>query len=128
MKMKIRIKKWNGQAWEKKLLQGLSRNMDAAAITLQGYIITKISEGQPASAPGEPPHVLFGGLRRSIGWQRNSALSRSVGSGIGGKTGVPYPLFLEFGTGKMAPRPYLRSSLYEMQKELINIMLTPVEV
>lgn len=127
--MSARIKiKWHGPRWMAKFMAGAERNMDAAAIALQSHIKEKISIGQPPSAPGEPPHVLTGHLRRNIAWDRVKALVRKVGVGIGNREKIGYALWLEFGTSKMEARPYLRPSLYEMRNELIRIMTTPIKM
>lgn len=89
---------WHGREWMARFMDGCERNMDAAAIALQGHIIEKISQGQPPSRPGEPPHVLTGHLHRNIGWDRVAALVRKVGVGIGNTETVGYALWLEFGT------------------------------
>jgi len=91
--------KFNSPRWLIKFMRGASLNMDAAAIALQGHIIDKVSVGQPASKPGEPPHVLQGHLHRNIGWDRVKALVRKVGVGIGNTKKIGYALHLEFGTG-----------------------------
>lgn len=138
--MPTRVKvKWNGDQWLKKFNAGCERNMNDAAIYLQGKMIDKLNVPGPApSAPGEAPHKQIGTLRRSVGWEKVSAFVRKVGSAISG-----YPLYLEFGTGKyyqgkkkkkkkvaehgIKPRPWLRPSLYENTKDLIRIMFTPIK-
>lgn len=39
-----------------------------------------------------------------------------------------YALYLEFGTPKMAERPYLRRTLYETRNDLVSIMTTPIKM
>lgn len=55
-----------------------------------------------ASAPGDAPAVNTGRLRQSITALRISPLHWRVG------TNVDYALYLEFGTRRMAARPFLR--------------------
>lgn len=55
-----------------------------------------------ASAPGDAPAVNTGRLRQSITAVQIKPLHWRVG------TNVDYALFLEFGTRRMAPRPFLR--------------------
>ena len=62
--------------------------------------------GSNPSKPGEPPHKDFGTLRNSITYEVQQGL-RAVW--VGSK--LDYSLFLEFGTSKMAARPYLRPTL-----------------
>lgn len=67
-----------------------------------------------ASAPGEPPAVDTGLLRASIGHTVATdaeGLYAEIGSGGGVAPGVKYAAYLELGTSKMEPRPYLRPSI-----------------
>lgn len=70
-----------------------------AAITYRTYA---------ASAPGEPPAVRTGTLRTS--WQ---PVVKDLPDGVHlrlntSQNGRKYPGYLENGTGKMAPRPYVK--------------------
>ena len=58
-----------------------------------------------SSAPGEAPAAQTGQLRASITWERWLPGLRAVG------TNVEYGRFLELGTSRMKPRPFLRPSL-----------------
>lgn len=64
-----------------------------------------------SSAPGEAPAVQTERLRNSINWDRPQPLIRLVGSFGGEANDLGHPVMLEFGTAKMAPRPYLRPAL-----------------
>ena len=60
-----------------------------------------------ASAPGEPPAVRTGGFRTS--WQ---PVVKDMADGVHlrlntSQNGRKYPAYLQNGTGKMAPRPYV---------------------
>lgn len=59
-----------------------------------------------SSAPGEAPAVQSGQLYNSLQMKVSGKLERTVG------TTAPHGAYLEFGTSKMAPRPYLRPSLH----------------
>ena len=63
--------------------------------------------GQP-SAPGSPPNVQTGSLRASIDYT-----VQRVPAGVEGllSSSSPYAQFLEFGTRKMAARPFMRPAL-----------------
>lgn len=52
-----------------------------------------------------PPAVQVGTLLNSVQWARIGARRRRVGSAL------PYGLYLELGTRKMRPRPWLRPAL-----------------
>lgn len=61
-----------------------------------------------ASAPGEPPAKLTGSLEKTIKTKTSGFTEMSYSAG-GGR--VNYAGFLEDGTRKMAPRPYLIKSI-----------------
>lgn len=63
------------------------------------------------SLPGEYPAVDYGDLRRSITIEveeNDDTAKGRVGSVI---TNPPYPTYLEYGTSRMKPRPWLRPSV-----------------
>ena len=62
------------------------------------------------SAPGEPPHVDTGALKSSIRWWKPQQLTRHIGDG------VEYGIYLEFGTSRMAARPWLTPAV-EAERE-----------
>lgn len=59
------------------------------------------------SAPGEPPRKQTGELQRSVSYRVDRA-ARKVYVTVD----HPAALYLEYGTRTMAPRPYLRQTLY----------------
>lgn len=67
-----------------------------------------------ASAPGDAPHTDTGNLVNNIQVQR---FDKSVDVGIMGDK-APYGKYLEFGTSKLAARPWLRPA-YESSKSII---------
>lgn len=76
------------------------------------------SPHQP-SAPGSPPHVDTGALRASIHVEKPKKLTRDI------MDGVEYGVHLEFGTTRMAARPWLtpavepeRAALTQAWKQL----------
>jgi len=71
-----------------------------------------------ASAPGEPPARLTGALGESIQVARTSRLAWAVSAGGGGVSGiaVKYARDLEFGTDRVAPRPYMRPAAVKVAK------------
>lgn len=123
----------------------IDKALFASALYVQGVIITKISRGgrssgaksvkrlssvgnnkfnrsdqQSRSAPGEPPKSDTGRLVGSIRVE-HSFLTASVGSD------VLYAPFLEFGTSKMAERPYLRPSLDESENKIQELIEAAIE-
>jgi HK97 gp10 family phage protein len=76
--------------------------------------------GAARSAPGEPPRKQTGRLRASVTSEVDEgALEARVGTNI---NDPPYPRWLELGTGKMAPRPWLRRALAEVQGQIMQIL------
>jgi len=72
-----------------------------------------------SSAPGQPPTVWTGQLRGSITHQlvRTGHFLQAI---VG--TNVLYAILLEYGTSKMAPRPFLRVTIDKIQSQLWGIM------
>jgi HK97 gp10 family phage protein len=66
-----------------------------------------LSATHRASKPGDPPAKDTGRLVSSLVWKMDGD-SALVGSSI---TNPPYPMWLEFGTQNMEPRPFLGPAL-----------------
>jgi hypothetical protein len=127
----------------------VSRGMDAvkaAAMHMEGKVKEKLA-GQrtgrvyrvpdtqreyTASAPGEPPAVMFGDLRKAVTHQGPTVEGQEVNArvGVDGQI-VPYARRLELGyrdtdargrTYNMAARPYLRSTFVEQQAAVDALM------
>jgi HK97 gp10 family phage protein len=72
-----------------------------------------------ASAPGEPPAVRTGNLRDSIS---EPDVRKSSGALVGQITiAAPYAGYLERGTGRIAPRPFVRPAIDALLKGLSRI-------
>ena len=77
--------------------------------------------GHVASAPGQPPAPDTGNLRRN--WREQSAVqANGLGRGLDVRlritSDVPYAKFLEFGTRKMAARPFREKIKTRAQPEI----------
>ncbi len=111
----------------------LGRRVEKAAIHLVNSIRQKLNRSQPytisksgsgkhyhgqdPSLPGEPPKKIRGDLQRSIAYEMGpDRLSAKVG------TNLDYGAYLELGTSRMAPRPFLRSTLLEEQGTIDRIL------
>lgn len=134
---------WYPQKFQTKLQAHIGRNLNMAAITLTNAITnsfgssgvtgtrggaTKKDRATNRSMPWGPPNVDTEHLKRNIGYDTpvGSPFTRRVGTSIGNKQSVGYAMWLEFGTRKMLPRPFLRPMLYKMGKELRRLITLPM--
>lgn len=84
---------------------------------LSGSRSGRVYGGHQASAPGEPPAVLTGTLKNSI---------RAVAEGDGAmvwmvRVGTEYGAILEFGSAKIAPRPFMRPAAEATSKKVTEV-------
>jgi HK97 gp10 family phage protein len=103
-----------------KLISAMSGDRLGRAVVAGGFVLetaVKISMsaashtgrrygGHQASAPGETPAVDTGGLVNSISTELESSSATDAWAQVG--TDKEYGEWLEFGTSKMAPRPFMR--------------------
>jgi HK97 gp10 family phage protein len=95
-----------------------------AAVEMRADIVTSIQRGpasgvtykksnptrtHTASAPGQPPMTDTGRLANSITFDRVGDLTATVGSAL------DYALHLEYGTSRMAARPFFRPAVERMR-------------
>jgi len=84
----------------------------------QGNVRPGRPRGKPhqASAPGDPPTTDTGELQQSIAFEVSA-------DGREGKVGTnkAHGLYMEFGTHRVAPRPWLRIAFEQSEKEIIDI-------
>ena len=86
-----------------------ARGVAKACLIVEGYAKEHMSPESPSS-PGNPPAVVTGTLRAAITHQVVEEGENVVGY-VGLPSSVPYAEWLEFGTSKMAPRPFLNPAL-----------------
>lgn len=79
-----------------------------------GRIYKRRSVTHLASGPGEPPKTDTGNLVKNITVNRNKQLDYDVGS----RKGAGYGFWLEMGTSKMLPRPWLKPALKKSLKDI----------
>lgn len=113
--------KWNGEKVKRDINATMRRNVDSAsqflAVKLKQTIGIPGSKGFSRSKPGEPPHKDKGRLRASISYEiASDGKSAKVG------TNVKYGKMLEFGTKKMAARPWLRPTFNKCLAEIKKIL------
>ena len=104
--------------------QAVSRAVVGTALELQGNIKTSIARGpasgrtyekysprrtHTASAPGQPPMTDTGRLVNSIEFDKLGDLTATVGSKLA------YAPYLEYGTSRMAARPFFRPAIEEIR-------------
>lgn len=87
-----------------KVIEGLD------AMAFDGERDVKQSFGTSVSDPGDPPGVDTGTLRSSIHTENTGRFSRAI------TTGVDYAAHLEYGTSKMAARPFMMPMAMRLQK------------
>ena len=110
--------KWYGDRLKKEVEAKCLKNMGAACRFLEGEIKKDLSGPSPSS-PGEPPGVVSGTLRRGVTHEVEKGPNRVVGR-VG--TNIEYAIPLEFGTSKMAARPFLRPGLEKNKKPIAKIL------
>lgn len=111
-------------------LKGLKGIMGKATLLVQREAMTSMKPGtgrrykrksviHVASAPGQPPAVDTGRLRASI-----VPKVKTIGGEIVGIVGtnVPYAPYLEFGTSRMAARPFLRRAFKTKGKQIHRLL------
>ena len=86
----------------------------------------KKPSGKPytASAPGEPPAVRTGTLRRN--WRPVQHGANHQNPAI--ETNVPYTGYLEQGTSKMAPRPFEQKIIEKAKPKVEAIYAQPYDI
>lgn len=75
-----------------------------------------------ASAPGEPPAIKDGNLSRSI---KTMVLVRAAFVAGILSANTRYARFLELGTTRMLPRPYLRPAIMKKKSEIVRELQRP---
>lgn len=78
-----------------------------------GRVYTRRGVSHRASAPGEPPAPDTGRLRQSLRTEYNRELL--MGTAI---ASTAYAESLEFGTSRIAPRPFMRPALANRKDEI----------
>lgn len=71
------------------------------------------------SRPGEPPNEDTGALRRSIKVEQSGPLTVKV---TAGDDNVNYAAFLEFGTSRMAARPFMGPAARKKKDEVVALV------
>lgn len=92
---------------------------EAAHLITEGAVS---GAGHVPSKPGEPPNEDTGLLRSRIEVTQVAPLRVQISSN------APYAVELEFGTSKMAERPYMRPATKRKRKEVVALVEKAVKV
>ena len=86
------------------------------------YKIGKRWKPHQASAPGEPPAIDNGELAQSINFQvKDNGTVGEVGSD------KKHSLYMEYGTSKIKPRPWLKPAFKNSKDKITEIFTKPME-
>lgn len=104
---------WDDNRIKAAILQAANKGIEAAGDVVANRAVTLIGNdhGGVPSLPGNPPNTQTGTLHKSI--TRTVAEAGKVLVG----TAVEYGPYLEFGTSRMAPRPWIRRALAESKAQ-----------
>lgn len=110
--------KWYGEEAKRHVKGTAAVRLEKAAILVKNACKEELSApSPPVSDPGEPPHKDTGRLRASVSHEMgDDGQSARVG------TNVRYGKWLELGTSKMAPRPWLSATLAKMQDAIKTLL------
>lgn len=100
----------------------LTRGLLNAASVLVETIQSTISQSfPPPSEPEQAPHLRTGALRRSVRVEDVQPLKVTVAIGGPGSL-VPYAGWLELGTSKMEPRPFVTPTTKDLERLLPDLI------
>ena len=125
---------WNGPKIVKKTTDQIFINMGAATLFMVSEVKKSINRPQPTrtssttgkrrglnpSKPGQPPKRIEGDLENSVTAEVTRSRNKIVGRY--GSTLTEIAIWLEFGTSRMAARPFLRPPLLKNRSELVRIL------
>jgi len=115
--------RWRGEEFKNFIRKNEEQRLEAAAIYLQNKVKEAISDpSPPVSDPGQPPHKDTGTLRASISHEIDKQTKTAR---VGSNSEVAK--YLELGTDKMSPRPFLEPTLNANRAELKQILAGKME-
>lgn len=117
---------WDDSDLRRELGKKFKSGMNKAALFCERKAKQLVSRGNKTgddpSDPGEPPKTVTGRLRSSI--SHEVFYSPNDPLGVKGYVGsnVEYALYLELGTEKMEPRPFLRPTVFNNQSRILKLI------
>lgn len=112
---------WYGRSFERYLLREATNALREGGRAYDHQIKAEIDTiGPPRSAGGHSPHVDHGDLLKSI----ISVVSAAGSPAVIVRTGStdPKAIFLELGTHRMAPRPFILKTLFSSHSIIVGAM------
>jgi hypothetical protein len=112
--MTMRVEIVDPAGFARLVAKACNAGVTAAAAVLADTMVRQLgrNHGGVPSKPGKPPNSQTGQL------SRNTGFARAVNGVAAAGTAQDYGVHLEFGTVKMAPRPWLRPSLPKAQRAM----------
>lgn len=112
--------RWNGGSAPWVVRSAIADGMERAAVNVRRAMRRRINKPwPPASRPGQSPRRRTGNLWRSVTYKINR---QTLEIWIGPGEQAPYGLYLEYGTKRMAPRPWMFRGLKDEKKRIVNTM------
>ncbi len=122
---------WNSNAAAEAVQAAMEAKMATIVEFVKAAVIESLSQGQPASRPGKPPHVLTGELKGTI----TSGVQTSKGK-VYGRVGSTHPAAARLELGFLStdarghkvhqlPRPFLRPAIYKNKQQIREILGRP---
>lgn len=111
------------EAKQAQVKRATKRGITKACLIVEAYAKENMTPESP-SAPGEAPAVVTGTLRASITHRQEDEEGEAVGI-VG--TNVAYAKPLEFGTSRMAARPFMYPALEKNRANIVNAIKEELE-
>ena len=115
--------RWHGPRFMAIAENAVEEAVARAGLRVQIEAIRLVSQAAfpPASKAGEPPRVRTGTLLRSIDQETFRATTADFTARVG--SNLKYGFWLETGTRRMAPRPWLRPALDNKRNQIVDEIL-----
>ncbi len=125
------IFEWNSNAVAEAVQAAMEAKMAEVVLFVKASVIESLSQGQPASRPGKPPHILTGELRGTITGGVQTAKGK-----VYGRVGSTHPAAARLELGFLStdarghkvhqlPRPFLRPAIYKNRQQIRAILGRP---